>query len=339
MCRHEALQTNQSGEPPGLDQARYGVAEAGSRDTRYPQIFDPEARTVTTLTRRDSAFRGYHNTAGLLKDGSILLGGGFEYHGDVGCENPTLRRLYPGYLSAAKGKRPVVTKVTAGGKVVMGGQQRGEPSAEVTPSKQGETALSIEYTGPKLHPTHGAALLAAQAFTHSYGQNQRYVPLRVAAGGSDKPGVVQVFLPKVPVVLPGQYFLFLVSEQGKPSVGVHFHVGLAARGKGRGAPKSPGNKGKATTPLQPGSAAAMGGGGSRAGSGVGNGDGSPSMHRFPVNGGPNQKRLALADCIRQPAAFFKNPARLLDLGLHRCELHWTDDTIKYLVSKLAVGIS
>ena len=158
-----------SGEPPGLDQARYGVAEAGSRDTRYPQIFDPEARTVTTLTRRDSAFRGYHNTAGLLKDGSILLGGGFEYHGDVGCENPTLRRLYPGYLGAAKGKRPVVTKVTAGGKVVMGGQQRGEPSAEVTPSKQGETALTIEYTGPKLHPTRGAALLAAQAFTHSYG--------------------------------------------------------------------------------------------------------------------------------------------------------------------------
>ena len=101
----------------------------------------------------------------------------------------------------------------------------------------------------------------------------------MAAGGSDKPGVVQVFLPKVPVVLPGQYFLFLVSEQGKPSVGVHFHVGLAARGKGRGAPKSPGNKGKATTPLQPGSAAAMGGGGSRAGSGVGNGDGSPSMVR------------------------------------------------------------
>jgi len=75
-------------------------------------------------------------------------------------------------------------------------------------------SVSIVYSGAPLHSIKGAALLAPQGFTHSYGQNQRYVPLNLTQL-SDTTAVVNV--PPVPEVLPGQYLLFLVSRELVPS--------------------------------------------------------------------------------------------------------------------------
>ena len=72
----------------------------------------------------------------------------------------------------------------------------------------------------RLHPTKGVALLAVQAFTHSYGQNQRHVRLdiqRVDDGAS-----VVVNVPNSSrLLLPGHYHLFLISDEGVPSISMH----------------------------------------------------------------------------------------------------------------------
>ena len=44
-------------------------------------------------------FRGYHNMAALMKDGRVLVGGGMDYSGDVGCEHPNVRLYNPPYTS------------------------------------------------------------------------------------------------------------------------------------------------------------------------------------------------------------------------------------------------
>lgn len=137
----------------------------------------------------------------LLDDGSVLVGGGFNQYGDVGCENPNIRRYSPSYL--AKGSRPAYDPAVLDGVVKAGSQ------------------VSLDFTGAALHETKGVALLALQAFTHSYGQNQRYVRCRIT--NLDKRRVT-FMVPEVPVVLPGYYRLFLVSDQGVPSVAATVRV-------------------------------------------------------------------------------------------------------------------
>lgn len=74
-----------SGENPDVNQIRYRFRDASS-DPRYPQIFDPETLTVTTeIHAREDVFRGYHNFASIVGDGSVVLGSGFNQFGDVGC--------------------------------------------------------------------------------------------------------------------------------------------------------------------------------------------------------------------------------------------------------------
>jgi hypothetical protein len=66
-----------SGEPVNVDQNLYESSDAGG-DPRYVQILDPETKSVFTETSRGSIFRGYHNMIAVNKDGSILVGGGYN---------------------------------------------------------------------------------------------------------------------------------------------------------------------------------------------------------------------------------------------------------------------
>jgi hypothetical protein len=202
-----------SGENLEINQMERGDAPY-PMDPRRPQIFDPETMTVfTELTEQLDVFRGYHNTASLLHDGRVLVAGGFNQLGDVGCENPNLRLFRPSYLS--QGPQPRLT---------------GAATAELL-LHPGDAAVSIPYDGSALHPEKGAALVAVQAFTHSYGQNQRYVrlPIRNCTASA-----VVVDVPPSPIVFPGQYHLFLVSREGVPSVSRNVLV----RNKPRDAPAS-----------------------------------------------------------------------------------------------------
>ena len=197
-----------NGEDKSIDQ-NYFHQKNASGDPRYAQIFDPDKKSFTFVDTPEDVFRGYHNMAALLRDGSVVLGGGFNQFGDVGCENPNIRRFYPSYLHNSK-DRPVFSSLT---------QDSNEPLQLFA----GEKHFHIQFSGPFLHDEKGVALVAVQAFTHSYGQNQRYVKLPITKhldyGDGVKKGVA-FNVPKVPEVLPGHYHLFLLSEKGVPSVAI-----------------------------------------------------------------------------------------------------------------------
>jgi hypothetical protein len=210
-----------SGEDYNIDQVRYRHKDA-ARDPRYIQIFDPYSDQISTEKTREGEYRGYHNFAALLKDGRVLVGGGVNQNGDVGCENPTIRIFSPSYLSA--GSRPIIIDVQQVGAVstTSGAVQ----PLQVSPC---ERDVVIGFSGvASLHPSRGAALLAVQAFTHSYGENQRYIPLNFTFIGFKKNNSsgqgdyqISLMIPCEPLLIPGHYFLFLVSENGVPSVGFH----------------------------------------------------------------------------------------------------------------------
>lgn len=142
-----------NGENGVLDQTLPGLKQ---NDPRYPQLFNPFTLQISTYNISDSRFRGYHSMAALLKDGRILSGGGVHSRGDIGCEQPTLRIFTPHYQNKPK---PIFDQQYHPGnkQTVTAGQQ-----------------FTVGYTGPTVQ---SVVLLASQAFTHSFCQNQRYISL------------------------------------------------------------------------------------------------------------------------------------------------------------------
>ena len=214
-----------SGENGHVNQNRYPTFEGatntarediyGPSDPRIAQIFDPRTRTVTTeWTEAADVYRGYHNTAALLPDGRVMVGGGFNQWGDVGCENPNLRLFSPSYLGTGM-PRPRLTRLSDQ-LVDMKGED--EQVVELT---LGSSVRFEHDQGVGLHPSRPASLVALQAYTHSYGQNQRHVQVLVR----DRPGQgLTLELPQSPLLLAGFYHLFLLSEDGVPSVAARVKV-------------------------------------------------------------------------------------------------------------------
>lgn len=191
--------TNEPGSPWALDNA-----PGGADGVRKPQIIDPFAKTVVTEEPwPEPTPRGYHSFALLLKDGRVLIGGGKDNVHDTGCEKNEARIYSPPYLSA--GTRPVISNVTEGQKLVVGG-----------------APITIEFSGT-VRPMRGVALMAPGAVTHSYNQSQNYVPLRVVSGPVSGPatGTITVAPPAtINEAPPGEYILHVISDEGAPSVGV-----------------------------------------------------------------------------------------------------------------------
>jgi hypothetical protein len=179
-------------------------APGGADGVRRPQLIDPFAKTVRTEDAWPEPIgRGYHSFALLLKDGRVLIGGGKDNVHDTGCEKNEARIYSPPYLSA--GPRPAITNVQEGQELVVAGDP-----------------LTIEFSGT-VRPERGVALLAPGAATHSYNQNQRYLPLRVISGPEN--GSITVAPPStINEAPPGEYLLHIVSEEGAPSVGVYVRL-------------------------------------------------------------------------------------------------------------------
>jgi len=179
-------------------------------DRRMPQVLDPRTKQVTTYAAwPDDPFeRGYHSFAMLLKDGSVLIGGGISPKvagaevSSIGCERNDVRIYKPGYLT--KGQRPVID------------------AAEPLDLEIGAGAeTSLPFSGAALATTGGAVLMALGSTTHSFDQNQRYVPVPYRVVG----GNVAITAPSDPVKAPeGDYLLFLVSSAGTPSIGKHVRL-------------------------------------------------------------------------------------------------------------------
>jgi cytochrome c peroxidase len=191
--------TNEIGSPWGL-----ANAPGGADGVRRPQIIDPFARTVQDEDPwPEPTARGYHSVVLLLKDGRVLIGGGKDNIHDTGCEKNEARIYSPPYLSA--GPRPEITNILEGREIVVGG-----------------APLTIEFSGT-VRSERGVALMAPGAMTHSYNQNQRYLPLSVVSGPDN--GSITVAPPEtINEAPPGEYILHVVSEEGAPSVGVLVRV-------------------------------------------------------------------------------------------------------------------
>ncbi|KAJ3014991.1 hypothetical protein HKX48_004835 [Thoreauomyces humboldtii] len=195
-----------------------------------PQLYDPLTRSLTTLDpwTDDQTFRAYHGWALLLKDGRVAVGGGVDGKGhSIGCERIDVRIFTPPYLRSSSGggnatcvTRPIVSTVSDGPITF---------SASTTTDGSGNPTTTVTFSNADLRQVRGAALMALGSFTHSFDQNQRYLPLTVESvvqpsQSRDGYGTVTLSVPVGEIVLEGSWNLFLVGADGTPSQGVSVRV-------------------------------------------------------------------------------------------------------------------
>jgi PKD repeat protein len=159
------------------------------------EMWNPTTGLWTTMAS-NAVSRTYHSTSLLLPDGRVLHAGSGE-----GADMPEERNaeIYsPPYLS--KGPRPGVTD--APGSVGWG------TSFQVTTPDAGEIAK--------------VSLIRLGSVTHAFDQNQRFLWLTFTRG----PGALTISAPaNGSHAPPGHYLLFLVNQNGVPSVGRIVKVG------------------------------------------------------------------------------------------------------------------
>jgi galactose oxidase len=188
-------------------------------DQRQPVIFDPYSRSITEVSawEDDTKRRGYHNFAILLKDGRVLIGGGTVADGGIGCERPDVRIFTPPYLSTSCESRPkILSKEPL--MIVLSGDNSFKILA---------TRIHVE-DNSKIRKERGFALLTIPSFTHGFNQNQRYIPLEWEK--RDRKDVAWIKKSDETVIVPGEYLLFAISENGVPSEGIHVRLSRAENG-------------------------------------------------------------------------------------------------------------
>ena len=192
------------------------VAPGSGTPVTTPEMYDPETRTWTPLADQ-SRGRTYHNTAILMTDGRVLVGGhapiatGYAVATDVGQQtlglsnpnrDPSFEVFEPPNLFY--GPRPVITSV--------------EP--EVT---RGET---ITFSTPDAQEISSVVLTRNTAMTHLVDADQRTVAMPIVSRTADS---VTVSVTDNAAVLPdGPYQLWAnkTYEQGEtPSVARQVFVG------------------------------------------------------------------------------------------------------------------
>jgi Domain of unknown function (DUF1929)/Kelch motif len=172
--------------PDGTVLVTGGSSGPGKNNESAPvlaaEVYDPASDTWTTLSSA-AEFRGYHSTAVLLPDGRVLTGGS--------TLKTTAQVFSPPYLF--RGPRPTIA--AAPDRVAPG------------------TRFHVET--PDATRIVRVALVRLGSVTHAFDQNQRYVTLGFAPalGGLDVDAP-----PSFLRAPPGHYMLFLVDDDGVPSV-------------------------------------------------------------------------------------------------------------------------
>ncbi|NMO15458.1 DUF1929 domain-containing protein [Pyxidicoccus fallax] len=187
-------QTNATLLPDGTVLVTGGSSASGFNNAagavKYAEVFNPATETWTRLaSSRD--FHGYHATSLLLPDGRVLHGGGRNVR--------TMEVFSPPYLF--KGPRPTVSSVPG----------------VVEPGK------TFRVTTPRAASIRKVTLIGLGAPTHAIDQGQRFLTLDFTPAADG----LTITAPATNVdAPPGPYLLFLVDEQGVPSVGEMVTVAL-----------------------------------------------------------------------------------------------------------------
>jgi hypothetical protein len=159
---------------------------AANPEQRHIELWNPQTGQWR-LGPEQAEYRAYHSTALLLPDARVLSAGD-DFNG--GIEDDTGELYEPPYLF--RGPRPTI--VSAPAAVNLG--------------------ADFGVTTPDTNIKR-AALVAPGAATHAVDMNQRFVPLKV----SQRDGCVDLTAPpNANVAPPGYYMLFLLNDQGVPSV-------------------------------------------------------------------------------------------------------------------------
>lgn len=178
------------------------VVEPGAENAvRQAEMWDPETETWTVLSSAERE-RTYHNSAVLLPDGSVLVGGHSpivhsygERHRTTNANNfkdPSFEIFKPPYLF--RGDRPVIT--------------------HAAPAKMNRNGVyPIGVKGSAQDSTLKVVLSRLPATTHITDADQRTVEVPIVHRGDNS--VIQVKLPASGAVLPpGYYYLFLIKDNG-----------------------------------------------------------------------------------------------------------------------------
>ncbi len=192
------------------------VAPGSGTPITTPEMYDPKTKTWTQLADQDRG-RTYHNTATLLPDGRVLVGGhapiitGYAKSTDaleqgLGFSNPNRDPSFEIFSppNLFYGPRPVIT--------------------EVNPSVQRGRTLTVET--PDAKDISSVVLVRNTAMTHLVDSDQRTVVLPVVKRSK---GAVTVAVTDNAAVLPdGPYTVFANKTYAKgetPSVGRQVFVG------------------------------------------------------------------------------------------------------------------
>lgn len=160
------------------------VEENNQQDAVLPaERWDPDTELWTQMDEMDPDPRMYHSTALLLPDGRVVAAGG---------DNFASRQVYsPTYLF--QGARPTLSS---------------------SPASVGYGA-AFQVDTPDAASITSVVFMRPGSTTHAFDQNQRYVPLTFAPSA----GGISVNSPSdANQAPPGSYMLFLVNDQGVPSV-------------------------------------------------------------------------------------------------------------------------
>ncbi|KAL6717682.1 hypothetical protein ACLMJK_005597 [Lecanora helva] len=159
-----------------------------------PEIYSPTTNKFTKMTP-NTVPRGYHSFALLLRDATVLVGGGgLTIQLDVNHFDAQI--FIPPYLFAENGeraKRPVITE-TSEASVYPGGNFTISTDSAVV------SASLVRYGGA----------------THSLNNDQRRMPLTLHEAGMENKYFVQIPADGG-VALPGYYMLFVMDAAGVPS--------------------------------------------------------------------------------------------------------------------------
>lgn len=161
-----------------------------------PEIYHPSrARAPDRWEALPAArvVRNYHSVSLLLPDGRIWTAGSTHDGADDHTKmEPRIEILNPPYIE--RPNRPVIEHVVS----------------EITPG------MNLVIRSPEAGNIASVALIRIGSVTHAFNSDQRYVGLNFYAHG---PNLFAVAPPNHRVAPPGHYLLFIVDQQGRPSVG------------------------------------------------------------------------------------------------------------------------